>query len=49
VDWYDDVFRLVFSDVDESEANQLWKKELRRPPKEEREDDDKDSAYESSS
>ena len=28
VDWYGDVFKLVFPDVSEAEANSLWKKEL---------------------
>ena len=42
VDWYADVFNLVFTDVEEAQANSLWKKELAKPPKEEveREDDD---------
>ncbi|CAK4030763.1 LON domain serine protease [Lecanosticta acicola] len=35
VDWYSDVFKLVFADVDEADANNLWKKELAKPPKEE--------------
>jgi len=35
VDWYSDVFQLVFPDVDASQANGLWKKELAKPPKEE--------------
>ncbi|EMC93479.1 hypothetical protein BAUCODRAFT_76473 [Baudoinia panamericana UAMH 10762] len=47
VDWYQDVFNLVFTNVDESAANRLWKKELRRPPKEEREKDEEDSGFES--
>lgn len=40
VDWYSDVFRLVFPDVDPAEANKLWEKELAKPPKEEREVDE---------
>ncbi|GAB7366782.1 hypothetical protein MBLNU230_g0733t1 [Neophaeotheca triangularis] len=40
VDWYSDVFKLVFPDVDASEANKLWEKELAKPPKEERENYD---------
>lgn len=35
VDWYSDVFKMVFKDVDEAQANSLWKKELAKPPKEE--------------
>ena len=35
VDWYSDVFKIVFKDVEESQANNLWKKELAKPPKEE--------------
>lgn len=37
VDWYKDVFDLVFPDVEEAEVNRLWRKELAKPPKEERE------------
>jgi Lon-like ATP-dependent protease len=40
VDWYSDVFKLVFPDVDPEQANGLWKKELAKPPKEEREKED---------
>ena len=40
VDWYSDVFDLVFPDVDEANANTLWKKELAKPPKEEAEKDE---------
>ncbi|SMY24884.1 unnamed protein product [Zymoseptoria tritici ST99CH_1A5] len=40
VDWYSDVFKLVFNDIDESQVNGLWKKELAKPPKEEREKED---------
>ncbi|KAK6397084.1 ATP-dependent Lon protease pim1 [Meristemomyces frigidus] len=46
VDWYEDVFELVFPGVDAAEVNQLWKKELRKPPKEEREEEE-DSGFES--
>ena len=34
VDWYSDVFELVFPDVDEAHANTLWKEKLAKPPKE---------------
>lgn len=40
MDWYSDVYKLVFPDVDVDAANQLWKKQLAKPPKEEREKDD---------
>ena len=40
MDWYSDVYDLVFPDVDATEANNLWKKELAKPSKEEREKDD---------
>ncbi|PIA93055.1 Lon protease, mitochondrial [Cercospora beticola] len=40
VDWYSDVYKLVFPDVNVDAANQLWKKQLAKPPKEEREKDD---------
>ncbi|KAK4499372.1 hypothetical protein PRZ48_009885 [Zasmidium cellare] len=42
VDWYSDVFKLVFSDVEEAQANGLWKKELAKPPKEESEKENED-------
>ena len=45
VDWYKDVFELVFPDIDTKKVNTMWKKELRKPPKEER--DDEDSGFES--
>lgn len=48
VDWYQDVFALVFPDVDAAQANGRWKKELRRPSKEERErEEEEDSGFES--
>ncbi|KAK0834303.1 ATP-dependent Lon protease pim1 [Friedmanniomyces endolithicus] len=37
VEWYSDVFALVFPDVKAEEANRMWREELRRPTKEERE------------
>ena len=40
MDWYSDVYDLVFSDVDEGEANTLWKKELAKPAKEDTEKND---------
>lgn len=40
VDWYSDVFDLVFADVNEAEANNLWKKELAKPSKEDAEKDE---------
>jgi Lon-like ATP-dependent protease len=42
VSWYSEVFDLVFPDVDAAQANTRWKKELAKPPKEERDDDDRD-------
>lgn len=44
VDWYADVFDLVFTDVDEAQANSLWKKELAKPPKEEAEREESDAS-----
>lgn len=44
VDWYADVFELVFPDVDEAAVNALWKKELAKPPKEEAEREEADGA-----
>ena len=40
MDWYSDVFELVFPEMDQAEANSLWKKELAKPPKEEVEKED---------
>ena len=31
--WYSDVFSLVFESLDREGANQLWKKELAKPPR----------------
>ena len=36
VDWYADVFNFVFPNIDYERANNLWKEELKKPPKEER-------------
>ena len=38
VDWYADVFNIVFPDVETAQVNSLWKKELAKPPKEEQEE-----------
>ncbi|KAI7526352.1 lon protease-like protein, partial [Hortaea werneckii] len=46
VDWYQDVFSLVFPNVDEAEANNRWREHLKKPKKEERDDED-DSGYDS--
>jgi ATP-dependent Lon protease len=35
VDWYKDVFDLVFPETDAAQVNTLWKKELAKPPKDE--------------
>lgn len=42
MDWYQDVFDLVFPDVDAAAVNALWRKELAKPPKEEGEEADRD-------
>ena len=42
VDWYSDVFELVFPDVDPAQVNSLWKKELAKPAKEDKDMDDSD-------
>lgn len=34
VSWYQEVFDLVFPDVDATQINALWKKQLAKPPKE---------------
>jgi ATP-dependent Lon protease len=33
VDWYSDVFDLIFPDIDPNEANNLWKEQLKEPEK----------------
>ena len=43
VDWYSDVFDLVFPDINETEVNNLWKKELAKPPKDDVAKEDSDS------
>jgi Lon-like ATP-dependent protease len=35
VDWYSDVFDLIFPDIDPNEANNLWKEQLKEPEKKE--------------
>ena len=35
MDWYSDVFDLIFPDVDPNEANNLWKEQLKEPEKKE--------------
>jgi Lon-like ATP-dependent protease len=36
VDWYDDVFNYIFPNLDHERANSLWKEELKKPLKEEK-------------
>ena len=36
VDWYADVFDYIFPNLDHERANNLWKEELKKPPKEEK-------------
>ena len=40
MDWYSDVFDLIFPDVDPNEANNLWKEQLKEPEKKEEEDEE---------
>ncbi|KAK3704797.1 ATP-dependent Lon protease pim1 [Vermiconidia calcicola] len=42
IDWYADVFALMFPGIEASQVNTLWKKQLAKPPKEEREKEDSD-------
>lgn len=35
MDWYSDVFDLIFPDIDPDEANNLWKEQLKEPEKKE--------------
>jgi hypothetical protein len=34
VSWYQEVFDLVFPDIDREQANNVWKTQLAKPPKE---------------
>jgi len=36
VDWYSDVFEVVFPDVDVEQANNVWKEKLMKPKDEEK-------------
>ena len=42
VDWYRDVFDLVFPDLNKKEVSELWKKQLKAPKKGKKEKDDDD-------
>ncbi|KAF2091408.1 putative LON domain serine protease [Saccharata proteae CBS 121410] len=42
VRWYSDVFSSVFQDLDKEQANKLWKKELSKPAKEDKDGEDED-------
>ena len=33
VDWYGDVFKLIFPDTDATRVNNLWKEQLKEPEK----------------
>jgi len=33
VDWYSDVFKLIFPDTDATRVNNLWKEQLKEPEK----------------
>lgn len=46
VDWYQDVFQLVFPEIDEAQANNRWREHLKKPRKEDR-DEEEDSGYDS--
>ena len=35
MDWYSDVFDLIFPDIDPDEASNLWKEQLKEPEKKE--------------
>ncbi|KAG8631167.1 hypothetical protein KVT40_000307 [Elsinoe batatas] len=39
VEWYQQVFELMFPGLDKAEAEGVWKTQLQKPPKEERDDD----------
>ena len=35
VDWYGDVFNIIFPDVDAAQVNHMWKEQLKEPEKKE--------------
>lgn len=41
MDWYSDVFDLVFPNVDKDAMNSLWKKELKKPKQGKRDREEK--------
>ena len=42
VDWYGDVFKIVFPDLDSSHVNNMWKEQLKEPEKKGKADEDDD-------
>ena len=40
MDWYSDVFDLIFPDIDPNEANNLWKEQLKEPEKKKEEEEE---------
>jgi len=40
VDWYSDVFDLIFPHIDPNEVNNLWKEQLKEPEKKKKEEDE---------
>lgn len=42
VDWYDDVFKLVFPNVDAQAVNNLWKEQLKKTDDKKKDDHDDD-------
>ena len=43
VDWYHEVFDLVFPDVDAEKVNGLWKEHLKEPGKKKQQQKEKDA------
>ena len=39
MDWYSDVFDLIFPDINPNEANNLWKERLKEPEKKEEDEE----------
>ena len=42
MDWYSDVFDLIFPDIDPNEANNLWKEQLKEPEKKKEEEEEEE-------
>lgn len=42
VDWFSDVFKVIFPDIDAVRSSNLWKADLKKRAKEDKKEDDDD-------